>query len=318
MQRRYLIVALLALGTSTFSGAGHSEPTVKAMQAPGSKVQMDLAPQFEAAERFVGFVDDTRDISIVTSDMPAVAYDQMSTGMTPEAMTAKGFKGARTEKLDRPDPYIHLRAVQAAPDGLDHEKFILIFKDAEATSLVSINVPKVRFDKGEVSAAEIASILASARRATADIAPLKPVATIADPAPLKLALSYGLTQLWTLDGKSGQEGASSPAIIIAGSFNREPVSNMTKLSADGLTGLAGYTDVRLGKTEKLIVDGSPAIEGTAIGRDSKSGEERALYQVIVAPENASYVRFIGIAPKKDQDEWFVLFRRAVKSMKLVE
>jgi hypothetical protein len=295
-----------------------AQPLVKAKpsQAPGSKVIVDIPPTFEAAERFVGFWDDSRRVSIVIADMPVVAYDDIAKGFTPDKLAARGFKDYREGKLDRSDTYMYRRAVQDSAEG-PHEKFILVFKSADATSILTINVPKPILDKGEVKAEEFEAILQSARPANATV-PMRQVASISDPAPLKLAMSFGQTQIWTIDGKSGEPGSISPAIMLSASVNFDEVDKPVEMAANALRTLAGHSNIQLGKPKTFEVPGNIGVEFTATATDAKTNEPRSLYQLFVAPKDGGFVRLIGIAPRAQQDEWFVIFRRTAKTLKLAK
>jgi hypothetical protein len=293
------------------------DAVARGAQAPGSKIAVDLSPSFVAADRFVGFWDDTRKISIVITDMPVGAYDQVSASMTPELMETRGFKGARAAMLGRVGPYIYRRATQSTPGGLV-EKFILVFAAADGTALVAINVPTSLFDTGAVSDREFETVLASARFGGA-APPVEALASLADPGPLKLALTSGQTRIWTVDGKSGSAGATCPAIVLTVSTTFDAVEKPAQLAAAALMQLAGHKAIAIkGNPTVRTVAGRPAVELWAASEDEKTGEPRALYQVLIPLNSGGYVRFVGIAPAAERDQWFFQFRKSADTLSVNE
>ncbi len=292
-----------------------SDTALRPLQAAGSRVVMDLPKAFQTAPRFVGFFDEKREISFVISDMPAEAFDKMSEGFTSALLKERGFLDPRDGTLERQDRYLYRRFAQSSPNGLV-QKFVMIFATAEATGMVSGNVPTQLLSSGAVTEREIKTMLASARLVSAK-AELPLVATLGDTASLKLSLTYGQTQIWTVDGKTGEQGTLSPAIILAASVSYDAVAKPAQIAAASLSSLAGHRNIALvGRATVTTIGAHKGIELTALADADKTGELRALYQFLIPQASGGYVRFIGIAPRADKDLWFVSFRQSIKSLKL--
>jgi hypothetical protein len=214
------------------------DTTVRPVQAAGSRVVMDLPGAFQTAPRFVGFFDEKRQISFVISDLPAEAFAKLADGFTPAILAERGFLDPREGVLERKDRYLYRRFAQTSPNGLV-QKFVLVFANDEATGMVSANVPTPLLSSGAVTERDIEVMLISARLATAK-SELPLVATLGDTASLKPALTYGQTQIWTVDGKHGEPGALSPAIIVAASVSFDGVAKPRQVAAAGLSSLAGH------------------------------------------------------------------------------
>jgi hypothetical protein len=289
--------------------------TVQPLQAQGSRVIMDLPKAFVPAPRFVGFIDEKRQISFVIADFPAEAMAKMADGFNASKLQERGFLDPREGTLARTDTYIYRRFAQTSPNGL-MQKFILVFGNGDATGMVSANVPTPLLSSGAVTEREIETMLVSARLATQKLS-LPIVATLGDTASLKLALTYGQTQIWTVDGKSGASDVMSPSIILAASATYEPVAKPAQLAAAALTATAGHRNIALiGVPVSVTLGPHNGIELTATADAEKSDEPRALYQFLMPQADGGYIRFIGIAPRADKDLWFVAFRRSVKTIKL--
>jgi hypothetical protein len=288
---------------------------VRALQAPGSRVIMDLPKSFMPTPRFVGFMDEARQISFVIADFPAEAMAKMAEGFSPSALQGRGFLDPREATLTRQDTYIFRRFAQTSPTGLV-QKFVLVFSDGTATAMVSANVPTPLLSSGAVTERAIELMLASARLAPNQMR-LPLVATLSDTASLKLALTAGQTQMWTVDGTSGEARVASPAIILAASMTYDRVSNPAQLAASALGGLAGHRNIAfVGNAVAVKIGQHAGFELTATADADTNGEPRALYQFLIPQAEGGYLRFIGIAPRADKDLWFVAFRNSVKSLKV--
>jgi hypothetical protein len=303
-----------AVGTAA-AERGSATATARPMQAAGSRVVMDLPGVFQSAPRFVGFFDEKRQISFVISDLPAEAFAKMADGFTPALLKERGFLDPREGTLERKDRHLYRRFAQTSPNGLV-QKFVLIFANDEATGMVSANVPTPLLSSGAISERDIEVMLTSARLVGAKTE-LPLVATLGDTASLKQALTYGQTQIWTVDGARGELGMESPAIIIAASVSYDAVTKPRQVAAAALSSLAGHQNIRLiGDAKPLKLGAHSGIELTATADAAKSGERRALYQFLIPQASGGYVRFIGIAPFADKDLWLISFRRSVASLKL--
>jgi hypothetical protein len=297
------------------SGATAADAKTKPMQAAGSRVVMDLPSVFQSAPRFVGFFDEKRQISFVISDLPAEAFAKMAEGFTTALLKERGFLDPRDGTLERTDRYVYRRFAQTSPNGLV-QKFVLVFTDDTATGMISGNVPTTLLSSGALTERDIEAMLASARLVEKKLE-LPLLATLGDTASLKPALTYGQTQIWTVDGKHGEGVELSPAIIIAASATYDATAKPQQYAAAALGSLAGHKNIALiGDAKPMKIGAHSGIELTASAEGAKSGQPRALYQFLIPQASGGYVRFIGIAPLADKDLWFVSFRRSVASLKL--
>jgi hypothetical protein len=312
-----LSAAAVAAGKPKAAAKTASPEQPQPMQAIGSRAVMDLPKSFSSAQRFVGFFDEERQMSFVISDMPAEAYAKMAQTFTPALLAERGFLDPRAGKLERTDAHTYIRAAQKSPAGLT-QKFMLIFADASNTVMIAANIPTPLLDTGAVTERDIETILASARLA-ATKKELPPIASLGDTGSLKLALTYGQTMMWTLDGKTGSAAMSSPSIVIGASTNYDKVENPMQTAVAGINALAGHRNIAfIGKPQVATIGPHKGVEISATAESDPSGERRSLYQFLVPQETGGYVRFIGIAPLAGQDLWFVTFRQSIKTMRLRE
>src|SRR5690606_29977109 len=131
-------------------------------QAPGSRVVLELPDGFAASPDFSGFVGVANGASILLLEVPASAYPDMASGLSPEALSKKGVGQVQTGSLDRQGEYVYVTGEQQTASG-PYVKYILLFREPSATALVSISVPRSSFADGSAEPRTFEQILASAR-----------------------------------------------------------------------------------------------------------------------------------------------------------
>jgi hypothetical protein len=275
--------------------------SAQTMQAPNSRVIIDLPAGFVASKQFSGFMNEKMGASIVVVEFPPEAYSQMVLGMTPDALAARGMQKAVIGKLDtRTGDHVYIRAEQAA-GGMAVQKFMLIVKEPDATVLVTANVPDLAISGGRVKTDAIEAALASVRLA-AEITPAKPAFTVDDLGPFKEAATLaGFTKIYSLDGTMTKtpEAAYRPVLLIAPSLDKRPVGQLEAFSARAVQSLASFTVDVLQPPRRLKVGGLDAVEQEAVGQDTALGKPLSVYQLIVLLPGGGYIRLVGTAPTPD-------------------
>ena len=269
-------------------------------QAPGSKLILDLPHDYLPSRNFTGFLNEPIGTSIVLLEMPAVAYEQLASGMTPEALAARGILNAKPGQLERPDTHIYLSAEQDNTQG-SFAKFMLAIRDPATTALVTVNVPKATLEAGLLKPADIERMLASAKIQTI-AAPSKDLFRLAHLGPFKPAGSVlGTTRAFTLDGRfePPAPGEERAILIVAPSLDSRPVIDPEPFADRLLAGLSGITELAISERSRLTIAGSPAIERVAAAKDQASGRPLALYQALILPAAGGYYRIVGQVPEAE-------------------
>src|SRR5262245_17868816 len=144
MRERYgLKAALRGLGAGllfaatglTWFGA-QAEP----MQAPKSRVVLDLPEGYQASDLFSGFVNEETGASFVIMELPAKAYGSLAKGFSAEALGKKGITEVESGQLERTGDHIYMTGKQGSPAG-PFAKHIMIFHDAQTTAMITGNIP---------------------------------------------------------------------------------------------------------------------------------------------------------------------------------
>jgi hypothetical protein len=289
------------------------------MQAPASRIEIDLPDGFEASRLFAGFTHEAFGISFIVVELPAKAYEEVAAGMTPEALAAKGVRNARRAALPRPGAYIYMQAEQTSPAG-HYAKFFVLFREGEVTALITANVPKASLEKGEVKAADIEMALAAAR-ITAAAAPARDLFALAYLGPFKPAGSLlGTSRAFTLDGRMepSERASARPLLIVAPSLDRRPIEKPAIFADSLIAGLANARDVRIAERRQLTVSGMKAYEAVATATDGEGGAALVLYQLLLLPKAGGYFRIVGQAGADERDTYVHEFRRIAETFRVVE
>jgi hypothetical protein len=308
-------LAVLFILTATL-GAGGAPVHARWQQAPSSRIALDLPDGYSPSAFFSGFVNDLLGVSFIAVEMPGKAYEELATGMTPEALAAKGVLKARAGTLNRPAPYIFMRAEQTSQAGL-FAKFFVVFRENDVTALVTANVQKASLDKGELKAEDIERILAGARIAPTP-APAKDLFALSYLGDFKPAGSFlGTARSYTLDGRlePTEKNPDTPMLIIAPSLDRRPVQQAEHYAETLLLGLDGVKDVKISNRRNVDVSGMSGIELTASARDAGTGHKLILYQTLLLPPGGGYFRVMGQAPLKSADTMVPEFRRIMEGLR---
>jgi hypothetical protein len=250
--------------------------------------------------------------------MPSVAYEQLASGLTPDALAAKGILKAAAGKLDRPEPYLFMRGEQASAQG-PVAKFFVAFKNKRITALITANVQKASLDDGRVKVADIEKILASAA-----------IAAVASPAREVYRLDYlgpflpagkilGTTGAYTLDGKfePAKRGDRRALLLVSPSLDLRALTDPDAQAEALFLGLPGLKDFKIVDRQRITVASMPAIEIVGTASDGDGGSV-SLYQVLVLPPQGGYYRLLGQIPSDAADKLMPELKKIAQSFRTVE
>lgn len=313
-RRRYAGLILLAV-----IGLSGAPGQARVQQAPASRVAIDLPEGYEPARLFSGFTHDGNGVSLVVVEMPAQAYDELEKGLTGEALAAKGVTLTGRGQLKRPGDHIYIQGEQASAAGV-YAKFFVVFRESGVTALITANVQKASIETGQVKAAEIEAVLASARIAAVP-AEAKDLFALAHLGPFKPAGSFlGTAKAYTLDGGTQPPRASNgrAMLIVAPSLDQRLVSNPDEYAVQLLNGLAGHGEVKIGTRAPVSIGGLAGVEIEGTARENESGAELLLYQVMLLPPEGGYWRIFAQAPLAEAEHYRAEFQRIARSFSLTK
>jgi hypothetical protein len=307
--RRLMCVAALCLASAALAAP---------MQAPNSRVTLDLPEGYVAARTYSGFQHDDLGVSYLVQEMPPAAYDEIARGFTPDNLAARGFRDVRSARLARGEEHLYLRGRQLSPAG-EYAKFIMVLRAPEATVLVTANVPELALQAGAVKAADVEAVLATAvvgatieRRELYRLAhagPFKPAGTL-----------LGTATLYTRDGRMEPEvkGRARSAFIVAPSLDQRSPPEIEPFALELVRSLAGFRDVKAGPARKIVIAGLEGVVHEAEAVHASDGVAMRIVQAVLVPALGGYYRLVGLARADEAEALLPEFHRMIEGFRLVD
>lgn len=317
MRARTAVVTVMFVLAMHFAITSDSA-SARVEQAPSSRVALDVPGGFTPARQFAGFVNEAAGTSVVVVEVPGAAYEQLATGLTPQALATKGIAKAEAARLARPEPYIYMRGEQMARQGAV-AKFLLVFRDKDVTALVTANVETAALERGAMTVADVERILASSTIA-ASAAPARELFRLGYLGRFRHAGTIlGTTHAYTLDGKlePSRKGEKRAIVIVAPSLDDRPIADPAREAETLLAGLPGLLETQVVGRRPIKVAGMDAIEIVADAKEKDVTGGVAVLQVLITPKSGGYYRIVGQVPAADKEVLLPEMRRIVESFELV-
>jgi hypothetical protein len=308
--------ATLAL-TALVSMSAPLVVTASPQQAPNSRVVLDLPPGYIPSPLFSGFQNDTSGVSFIILEAPVGDYDKMAKGFTAEELAKRGITDVQKVELARTDPHVYMRAQQKSAAGA-YAKFFVLFRTADQTILVSVNVPQRSLEDDSVKPPDVERVLASAK--TTEKSAVRDLYSLSYLGPFKEAGTLvGTSKVYTLDGRLEPErtGETRSAFMVAPSLDKRPVTEPEKQSVALLASLPGYKDFKPGETRSINIGGLDGVEVEADALDADDGKPIHLYQAMLLGKDGGYFRLIGIATPGDETRIAAEFPKIAHSFALM-
>jgi hypothetical protein len=299
---------LIATGTAPHARA-------ESQTVPSTRISVDVPAGFEPAKQFPGFMNEKTGASLMVVQMPAVAYAEFQKKDLAAAMATQGFASVKNDKLTFPGDHIYITAEQATAAGA-FSKFLLIFADADATAMLTANVPKADITSGRTKVSDIEKMLQSAKFTAATAAAAEPDFTLGYLGVFKTAGGMAGATMFTLDGKGAPDkpDPGRPVFIVAPSVNKVEIADV---KSTAFAALASLFDVEAGKIIKegpISIAGFEGYEVEFAGPD-KAGNASVGYQAFLKGKDGGYVRLVGTAGEDRGKDLSSEFRKMAESYK---
>lgn len=308
----------LALALAACLAAASPGRAQTAAFPPGSAVGIAPPPGMKPSAGFAGFEDATTGASIIMSDLPPEAFDQILPTFTPEGLAGSGLQaaGPAADWPVKNGKARILRGKQPA-HGLVFRKWILLARGPASTAMLSIQAPETTAKTLPDSAIETALKTVALRQPPSldeqlsslpfrfgDLAGFRPVRVMS-----------GTALMLTEGPQDSVAGASQPVIVAntgAGASN-PAAKDRTAFSRSMLGAVAGASDMLTDKEQTFEIGGVPwsRIEGKAVYR--ATGEAIYVVQFIRFAADR-YVRMVGVSRTVDQERYADRFRRLAESV----
>jgi hypothetical protein len=303
-----ITVASVILGLAALLAPVHSA-MASPQQAPNSRVVLDLPAGYQPSPLFAGFQNEELGVSFVILEVSLKAYDELAAGFSSTELAKRGLTDPETGTLGRSDSHIYMRARQRSPAGT-YAKFVVLFRTADQTVLVSTNVPVAALEAETVKAEDIEKVLATAR--TVESTAVKDLYRLGYVGPFRQSGSFvGTSRLYTLDGVTDVDPADAnrSALMVTPSLDRRPIDDREDLGKRLLAALSGYRDLKLRTARPFEAGGLPAIEIEGDALDTATGARVQIYQAMIYPQEGGYFRLLGFATAADAARLAPEFRR---------
>jgi hypothetical protein len=306
-------VAVLGL-TLSVQAALAAEPVFP----PASRLGIVPPQDMVVSKRFTGFENEERAAVITFAEMPAQAYDQISAGLTKEALRKQGLdvKSRETLKLGTKSGILIGGAMTGPVTG---RKWLLVVKDADLTGLV---IAQVRGGQDGYSDAEIQESLKSvALRGTVsleeqlsalpfrvgDKAGFRPVRVLA-----------GNSVLYTDGPQDTIKAVEQPMVILAASLQPAPPPGEARnqFARVALNANQILKDVRIERSEAFRLKGQDWHEIVARAKEAESGQDIVVMQSIRF-DGGRYVRMVGLTRAEQRDENLRRFRAIADGLEIM-
>ena len=270
----------------------------KTMQAPGSRISLDLPENFKPSPSFAGFMEILSSAAIIILEMPTEAYDQVTAGFTPEALGKKSITNVKAAQLKRDDTHFYITGEQSHPRAV-FEKHILVLKDAKNTAVLTFNIPKDSFADGSIKREDVIKALTSARLEP-KAAPSRDLFTLSYLGPFEqTGAPTGTSRIYT-EAADKSPKAIRNIMVIAPSLNQLPIGNITEFSNYAIENLQGAEGLSVQAEKPIEID---SMAGHLITANATRGEANTpvvIRQLILVPAPGGYYRLLTITKAADE------------------
>lgn len=289
-------------------------------QSPdGGRVAIELDEAFTPSEQFSGFVDMSTGASFAVVELPAEAYDKLKAIPDSEETLAKeGFGGTEKAELKgREGTYIYLVGPQKTPAG-DVTKFVLMFKESDATGLIVANVPKAAMDAGKYSreGIEASLVTATVREAPDPNAPFQ----FGYLGPFKEAFDHGgMTKAYNLSGSKPRPGENQlvkETMLMVSSSIHGDVIDVKAQANKSFMELGGMKERHIDEEKEVEIGDLKGHEITGEVTDAESGEKIAIRLVLLSGKPFGTFMLLGSVPAADKQKMMTEIEKVMASFEL--
>lgn len=313
-----LALAILLLFTATvFAAPAISAAPASLQQAPNSRVVIDLPAGYEPSRLFSGFQNDTNGVTFVILEAPHDAYDALIDGFDQAGLRQRGITDAERGDLKRSDEHVYMRARQVSPSGV-YAKFFVAFRTPDQSILVSVNVPQLALEQGNVTITQIEEALRTARtvplKTTRELYRLTHLGSFKEAGTL-----IGTSTVLTLDGKltPHRQGLARSVFIVAPSLDKRAIADPQMFASRLLSSLSGYSKIASEPPRQISIAGMDGIEIEATAINDADGTPMRLIQTLLLGKGGGYFRLLGLTPEKDTEDLLPRFREIASGFELV-
>jgi len=263
--------------------AQHAAP----VQIPGTKCMLQAPEGFTASTSYSGFQHKGTGAFIMINEVPAPTA-AIAAGFHEAALKKGGMTLLNTEKSSLHGRNATLYTVSQQSNGTTFTKYLLLFGQDSASTLITAGFPQ---DASEKAAALKAAILAIDCDEGRSSNPLEAAPFTLNTAGtgFKAVRFTAGNLLYSTDGKIPTD---KPVLIVGSSHGKTAVSSRKNFAEERLKKLPGAEKTMARESAEVNIDGLPGYEVIADG-SGKDGIPALIYEVMLYKEDGSYFVIVG-------------------------
>jgi hypothetical protein len=284
----------------------------KLQAVTGTKISLIPPAGFVASTRFAGYQQDKSNSSILVTEIPA-PIDKLQPGLTnDEELQKKGMVLLKQEPVTVNGQEALLLNIKQSAYGTDFKKWILLL--GNETESVLVTATFLEELEAEYSESLKNSLLTVEWNQTATATTDNLQFTLIDTGDLKLAQKMGNALAYTKDGVFPAPSIDDPIFIVAPSISPQ-YQEVETFARSRLSKTENLTEIEIETENKITIDNLDGYEILAVGKDVKSGEQVALYQVVLLDRDAYYYLMQGQVNARLNSQYLSQFKQLARSFK---
>jgi hypothetical protein len=281
---------------------------------PGSGVGLVPPAGFTVSPDFTGFADREAVASIVVSEMPKAAYDELVAGFTKDRLAAQGMELLGPCEAVRTLFVSNCYRVSQEANGYLFQKWLLVARLGKITALVVATLPDVVLAEGVYDAEGIEAALSSVAYSQDQAGDPR------DALPFTIEEGSLLAYQRTLGGSaalfSGEATAGDPppVLIVAASLGPSAQARDVEFGRQAFHTIGTLVETRVVEESPLAVGALAGhlFEGT--GKDEQSGQALFVLQAVLVDGQDKYYRLVGLAPAAQRELYRPEFLRLMQTL----
>lgn len=289
-------------------------PPIDRKPIPGTRVSLSVPQGYRMAERFMGIVEEGGPTTVIVTELDQPVEDTIA-GMNEREFANRGMRWIDSEELDidgREALLVH--SIEPVLDGPDRRRSVAVFGDEDQTVMIAAATTR---PAAEDEVGVLRDVLVTATwdpdRA---IDPYLGLGFQLEGTSL-LRLSDRLPSLvsFTVGGNRGRLAADDPLYLAGTNPTTNDVSDLEAFGRYQLIQTSEFevTGIRSSRVRQL--DGLPAHEIEAVGRDRATGTPLQIHQTLVLGAGRYYL-LQGMVGQRNADEVMPHFRAITDSFHL--
>jgi hypothetical protein len=307
------ITTLLLSGIITLSVISSQGWTQEKLSAvTGTKISLIPPAGFVASTHFAGYQQEESNSSILVTEIPA-PIDKLQPGLTnAEELQKKGMILLEQERVTVNGQEAILLNIEQSAYGTDFQKWILLI--GNKTESVLVTATFLQELESEYSELLKNSLFTVKWNQTATSTTDNLQFTLEEVSNLKLAQKIGNALAYTKDGVFPAASIDDPIFIIAPSVSPQ-YQEVETFARDRLLKTDNLTEIEIETGNEITIDNLDGYEIIAVGKDVKSGEAVAIYQVVLVDQDAYYYLMEGQVNARLNSQYLSQFKQLAGSFK---